>query len=175
MAMGLLGHKLAQVGQAATIVSAGLLQSGQPASENGVATLRDRGIDISHHRSTQMTREHVSGADLIIAMERRHLREAVVLDPSSFAIAFTLKELARRAEAIGPRLESESVDAWLRRASAGRRPADLMGVAPDDDVEDPIGRPKREYEKTADELDALLDRVVNSLFPVPVSPISDPH
>lgn len=175
MAAGLLGDKLAQVGQAATILSAGLLRDGEPASENGVLTLRDRGIDISHHRSTRMLRDHVSGADLIIAMERRHLREAVVLDPSAFPIAFILKELARRAQAIGRRGEGETVDAWLRRASAGRRPADLMGEAPDDDVEDPIGRPKREYDKTADELDGLLDTVVRAMFPVPADTIADPH
>ncbi len=41
--------------------------------------------------------------------------------------------------------------------------SDLMGDDPDDDVADPIGRPRYEYEATAAELDDLLSRFVTLL------------
>jgi protein-tyrosine phosphatase len=157
------------------VTSAGLLRDGEPASAHGVRTLAERGIDIEQHRSRQITADMVADADLVLTMERRHLREAVVLMPSSFPTAFTLKELARRVGVIGPRRANETVEVWLHRASAGRRPADLMGEAPDDEVEDPIGRSKREYEKTADEIDALLGAVVAAMFPAASPSITDPH
>ena len=61
------------------------------------------GIDLRDHRSRQLTEPMVTSADLIIGMGRRHVQEAVLLDPPCWPRAFMLKELVRRGNAVGPR------------------------------------------------------------------------
>ena len=165
MAAGLLRRRLEDRGADAQVLSAGLLVEGRPASDHGVTAMRRRGIDIVDHRSQRVTRELVEQADLVIAMERRHVREVAVLQPDAFARTFTLPELARRAEVGGPRSSDESVQEWLEWIGAGRRPSDMLSESPDDEVADPIGRSAREYEKTAVELEHLVGVVVDHLIP----------
>jgi len=145
--------------------SAGLRFDGEPASANGVDVLADRGVDLSGHRSRIVNRELLEGTDLTLAMSREHLREAVLSLPDTWPRAFTLKELVRRGEMIGPRAPGESIDAWLARAHSGRNRTDLLGSSPDDDVDDPIGLSRSAYEKTADELSDLVERLVDLLWP----------
>ena len=82
-------------------------------------------------------------------MERRHVREVVVLDQRAWSRAFTLKELVRRASEVGPRASEESLAEWLQRVNAGRRPADLLGQSRDDDVADPTTDPLADYDAMA--------------------------
>jgi protein-tyrosine phosphatase len=170
MAEALLRHRLSGLGVDARVASAGLLRPGQPASEHGVDILRGRGLDMTSHRSQSMTRDLLRGHDLIIAMAREHVREAVVLDPSLWPRTFTLKELVRRGEAIGPRRSGEPVADWLARAAQGRRISDLTGSSPADDVADPYGGPRTAYERMATELDDLLDRLVSLMFTAAMAP-----
>lgn len=170
MAEALLRHRLSGIGVDARVASAGLLRPNQPASAHGVDILRERGLDMTGHRSQAMTRELLRSSDLILAMAREHVREAVVLDPSLWPRTFTLKELVRRGEAIGPRGNAEAVGDWLARAGQGRRVADLTGSAPADDVADPYGGPRSAYERMAAELDDLLDRLVTLLFAGAMAP-----
>ena len=164
MAEVLLRHRLGDLGVDATVASAGLLRSGQPASAHGVDILRGRGLDMTTHRSREMSRELLGSADLILAMAREHVREAVVLDPGLWPRTFTLKELVRRGEAVGPRQAAESLADWLARVGQGRRISELTGSSPADDVADPIGGPRVAYERLAAELDDLLDRFVALTF-----------
>jgi len=145
--------------------SAGLRFNGEPASANGVDVLAERGLDLSTHRSRIVDRDLLGDTDLALAMAREHLREAVLALPDIWPRAFTLKELVRRGEMIGQRAPGESVDAWLARAGQGRNRADLLGASLDDDVEDPIGLSRSDYQKTADELTDLIDRLVYLLWP----------
>jgi protein-tyrosine phosphatase len=168
----LLRDRLARAGVDARVRSAGLISEGAPASPNGVKVMAKRGLDLRSHRSTPMTPDAVAGSDLIVGMAREHVREAVVLDQGSFARTFTLRELARRAQQAGPRRVGpdgalEPFDAWLARVGAGRRPAELLGSSTTDDVADPIGLSKRTYERTAQEIEDLVDTFVGLAFPVP--------
>lgn len=121
-----------------------------------------------------MTAAHVRSADLLIGMAREHVREAVVLDPDAFARTFTLRELVRRGEAVGHRRVEggrlEPFDVWLERVGRGRRTVDLLGHDDSDDVADPMGMSKRVYERTAVELETLVDRLVELSFPAVASP-----
>lgn len=144
----------------ARVQSAGLLSGGSPASEHSVDLLRDRGLDISGHRSQKLTPELLRGANLVVGMAREHVREAVVTAPDVFPRTFTLKELVRRAEAVGPRQEHETLDQWLAQVHGGRSPRDLMGVSQQDDVKDPIGLPRGAYVTMVTELDDLIERLV---------------
>ncbi|MDP9019736.1 MAG: hypothetical protein M3N25_02860, partial [Actinomycetota bacterium] len=78
-------------------------------------------------------------------------------------------ELVRRGRAMGSRRPGQSLGEWLRRAHVGRRPADLLGDDPDDDVADPIGGPDHRYAVTADELDQLIGELVGLAF-APAAP-----
>ena len=165
MAEALLRHRLEGRSVDVHVGSAGLRLVGERASAHGVDVLADRGIDMSAHRSRILDRELLEGVDLAIAMSREHLREAVLALPDIWPRAFTLKELVRRGSAIGIRAPGESIDAWLSRAHAGRQRADLLGQSPDDDIDDPIGLPRSAYERTANELSALVDHLVDLLWP----------
>lgn len=165
MAEGLLRERLRRAGVDAHVHSAGLITEDRAASDHGVTAMSRRGIDISAHRSRRLASGLVAVADLILGMERQHVREVAVLDRSAFERTFTLPELARTARVIGPRPPDESVHDWIRRAGSGRRPQDLLGSRAADEVPDPIGRPAREYEATARQLEELIDTVVHHLFP----------
>ena len=103
------------------------------------------------------------------------MSEPAAHDPTAIRIerTFTLKELVRRGEKVGPRGPREPVSAWLGRVGTGRVVSDLMGEDENDDVADPIGRPPAVYEATAVELDDLTSRfvglLVGSATPVPRS------
>ena len=149
----------------AEITSAGFVTEDRPASPPAVDLLAGRGMDLRAHRSQRVTADHLGAPDLILCMERMHVREIAVLDREAFERTFTLPDLARRVEAHGPRREGEGVRDWLRRIGAGRRPADVLGIAAEDEVPDPYGRPAAADRRTAETLDDLLDGVVSHLFP----------
>jgi protein-tyrosine-phosphatase len=83
-----------------------------------------------------------------------------------FSRCFTLKELVRRGEAAGPRRRDEQLDAWLARVSTDRRPMELLGESAEDDVADPyLGSPKV-YAACIAELDDLVQRLVDLVWPM---------
>jgi low molecular weight protein-tyrosine phosphatase len=163
MAEGLLRRLFAHAGVGASVGSAGLLPGGAPATPDAVATMAARRVDLRHHVSRTVDADMAQGTPLIIGMTRYHVREVCASYGAPMERTFTLKELVRRGEEVGPRNEGESVYAWLARVAAGRRPADLMGDDPDDDIADPVGRPRSVYEDTADELEGQLRRFVDLL------------
>jgi len=165
MAAALLDRALRTRGVEATVHSAGLLDAARPASPHAVSVMTTRGLDLGGHTSRPMAADLLEGADLIIAMERQHVREAAVLAPSSYPRTFTLKELARRAAGAGPRDPGVPVEEWLAGLAEGRRVAEHLGSSPDDDVADPYGRSERAFRRTADELEVLCDAVVELLWP----------
>jgi protein-tyrosine phosphatase len=163
MAEGLLRRLFAQAGVGASVGSAGLLPGGAPATPDAVATMASRRVDLRHHVSRTIDAEMAQSTPLIIGMTRQHVRESCASYGAPMDRTFTLKELVRRGDEAGPRDEGESVYSWLARVAAGRRPSDLMGDDPGDDIADPVGRPRSVYEDTADELEGLLRRFVDLL------------
>jgi protein-tyrosine phosphatase len=138
------------------VTSAGLLEAGHPASGGSVRALAARGVDLGEHRSRQLDADAVMDADLVIAMARSHLRDVVVADPSAFGRTFTLRELVRRGEVVGP---ARSFAGWLALVGEGRRTGDLLGDDPNDDIADPIGGPDVDYERTAAQIEDLVERL----------------
>jgi protein-tyrosine phosphatase len=159
MAAALLARRLDDAGVKAVVSSAGLLFDGKPATDHGQAVMADRGLDTSAHRSRRLRPDIVNGPDIVIGMARSHVREAVTLAPDIWKRAFTLKEIVRRGEERGGRAAGEPLEDWLARLHAGRRLPDLLGDSDADDVADPIGGPRRSYERTAEELDDLTARL----------------
>ena len=165
MAEALLRERLRARGVDATVSSAGISFDGREATEDAIRAAEALDLDITAHRSRVMNTELVRQADLVIGMERLHAREAVVLGPSLLTRCFTLKELVRRGEAIGARREGETLEDWLARASAGRRPMELLGESPDDDIADPYQQSPKVYARCIAELDDLTERLVNLAWP----------
>ncbi len=170
MAEALLRQRLTEHGLSVSVSSAGLYPAGSPATAEAIRAMADRGLDIRAHRSRQLDVGLLAGAELVIGMTREHVREVAVIDGSALARAFTLKELVRRGGEIGPRRRGESVTAWLARAGVGRRREALLGIGhdPDYDVEDPVGRPLGDYQVTAAELEDLIDRLIDLVWPAEV-------
>lgn len=163
MAEGLLRHRVGDRGVA--VSSAGMLRDGDAASTHGISALSRRGIDLVAHQSRRMTADLLRQADLVLGMAREHVREAAVLAPEAWGRTFTLKELVRRGEQAGPRALDQPLDEWLAKVGADRRRSELMGGGAADDIADPYGMAASDYERTACELEDLVDRLVALVWP----------
>jgi protein-tyrosine-phosphatase len=164
MAEALFLHRVATVGEPVHVHSAGLITEGEAATPFGVEVMAGRGLDLSGHISRRLSAELINEADLILGMGRRHVAEVCVLVPEAFGKAFTLKELVRRGEEVGPRKPGQTLADWLADVHWGRTRRDLLGRSSDDDIADPVGKPKPVYERTAVELEGLLDRLVHLVW-----------
>lgn len=166
MGAALLRRELHRRDPEIVVASAGVLaRDGSPATAGTVKAARDFGIDLHGHRSQAATRDVIAGSDLVLAMERMHVREVVVLDRQAFGRSFTLKEIVRRGEAHGVRRAGESQVQWLAAVHHGRRPTELLGSGTDDDVADPTSDYSVDHEAMAAEVDDLMLRLVDLLWP----------
>ena len=159
----LLAAHLEELGVDAHVHSAGLLSSGQRVPDHGVAVMAARGYDTTAHRSRRLSAELVGAADLIVAMAREHVDEIVAASAAAWDRTFTLKEIVRRGEQLGPRRAGEDLAGYVARLHAGRRRSDLAGSDPGDDVDDPMGATRSVYERTAAEIDDLTARLARLL------------
>ena len=155
----------------AEVDSAGLGEPGFPATESTSAVAARRGLDLAQHQSQLLTADLINSADLVLGMERVHVREVVLASPPAWPRTFTLKELVRRGEALGPIEPGEPLGAWLDRAHEGRRTQELLGASPVDDIADPTGGPIGEHEDLAAELEDLVGGLVNLVCPDERAPI----
>ena len=145
MSEALLARKIAEFGMFVPVRSAGLVGGGEPAPPEVISTMAAYGLDVSHHRSHLVTAPDLREAGLVLAMAREHVRHAVVTEPAVWPHVFTLKELARRGDQVGPRMPAEPLAGWLARVHDGRARAALLGDSADDDVADPFGGPPDAY------------------------------
>jgi protein-tyrosine phosphatase len=159
MAAALLRRRLAALGVTVPVRSAGTTSSGDPPHPEVISVMASYGIEIVSHRSRIASAADLASARLVLAMARDNLRHAAITEPGAWPRAFTLKELVRRGEQIGPRHADEPLSSWLLRVHAGRDRTLLLGDSLDDDVADPAGGPLRAYADTAE----LLDRLVKKL------------
>lgn len=159
MAEGLARHLAAEQGCEITVSSAGLMRGGAPAAEYAVQVCAERGVDIAGHISRQISSEIVDAADLILTMERMHVREIAVQYRQTLPRLFTLKEFVRRSFVV-PRDDQEVFADWVLRISSARQISDLMATGLDDDIADPMGRGIRHFVSTANELSVDVKRVL---------------
>jgi protein-tyrosine phosphatase len=159
MAAALLTQRLAALGVTVPVRSAGLISSGDPPHPEVISVMTEYGIEIASHRSRIVCGADLAPASLVLTMTRDHLRHVAITDPGAWPRAFTLKELIRRGEQIGPRPSDEPFQQWLSRAHAGRERMSLLGDSTYDDVADPAGGPLRAYADTAGLLHSLVTRL----------------
>jgi protein-tyrosine phosphatase len=149
-------------GTGVTVLDAGFGDPGHPVTEGTLKAAGDLGLDLSDHLSTRIDAGMLAAANLVLTMERAHVREIVVENPELWAKTFTLKELVRRAEEHGAREPGEPLAGWLARIAQGRARTDLLGRSPLDDVADPTTDRTVDYDTTAEELQELIDKAVGS-------------
>jgi protein-tyrosine phosphatase len=166
MTEAFLTRALDRAGVAANVSSAGVnaLVGSAPPPEV-IEVMRGHGLDVAGHRARQLVETDVAASDLVIGLTLEHLREAVVMDPTLLQSGYTLKELARRAGAAGPRPSTAALGEWLAALTDGREIDDLLGDSSDDDFPDPIGMPIGAYRRAAGDLAELSNDVVRLLWP----------
>ncbi|MGN6693116.1 MAG: hypothetical protein ACTHN0_02985 [Aquihabitans sp.] len=167
MAEALLRARLATVAPDVVIGSAGVLFEGHPAERNAVRALARHDIDLSGHRSRVVSLDLVEDAAVIIGMERRHVVAVADLDADLFARTFTLPELVRSVDLVGPRPEGTDLRSWVERAGSLRTLAQYGLADRSDEIADPMGGSARTFRACADAIDGLLATFVSLAWPTP--------
>jgi protein-tyrosine-phosphatase len=103
----------------AMVRSLGFGPEGLPAISDAVDAMKRRGLDVSGHRSRQVTATNAEAADLILTAEKDHVIKIGAAAPEVFRRTFTLPEFCDLASVVpaGPGGLSE----WARELSHGRR------------------------------------------------------
>jgi protein-tyrosine phosphatase len=169
MAAAFLRHHLASVDADVVVTSAGTRAVHLEVDQHAVAALERRGLDISGHRPRRIDDDIVGddGADLIVTMSRDNLRDLAVSHPRAFARTFTLREIVRRSSVarLPPVLghdHQQLFTSWVQQIASGRRPNDLLGSDPADDIADPYGRGFPAVSRSADDIDTLTKLLARS-------------
>jgi protein-tyrosine-phosphatase len=157
------------VADSVEVASAGLPSEGEPmptqCPPEVLEAMATYGIDLSGHRSRELTESLLGDSDLIVGMGTRHVQEAVLLDPSCWQRTFKIKEFVRRGEAVGQRRRDQEIPEWIERVHGSRTRASLVGRSSDEEVADPYGGPPERYRATAIELGELVVRLTQLLWP----------
>jgi protein-tyrosine phosphatase len=167
MAQVLLRARLEERGIAAHVHSAGTLAWGGRATGNAEIAMHERGLDLSRHHSTALTRGLVRNADLVIGMTREHVWRVTGLSSEAAERAFLVGELVRLGAMVGARDAEggETVRAWALRVARARPDGPIGRYG--DEVDDPVNEPLHVYRATADRLDRDLTSVADLLAPPP--------
>jgi protein-tyrosine-phosphatase len=165
MAEGFARRAIAERGKDWTTSSAGILQSAPLMVADALRAVKEADPSMSAHRSKVLDVEQIRGADLVLGMTREHVREVVVMERDAWPRTFTVKELVRRGDAMGPRHEAQEPAQWLRLAGIGRRRRDLQGASPLDDIEDPMGLPAADGRKIASAIRCAVENLIDLMAP----------
>lgn len=122
----LLRHRLAP--GKVVVESAGLAAlAGNPIDPTAAALLEDRGVKVNGHVARQMTPELVNAADIVLAMDRRHVSAIHAQVPHARGKTFLLGKWqgdlaipdpygkSREAFEASFRMIDTAVDSWLSR------------------------------------------------------------
>ena len=175
MAAALFARETAGSGESVETASAGILPGARAVPGEVVEVMGAYGIDLSGHRSRTIHAAVVADADLLVGMGRRHVREAVLLDPGSWPRAFTLKSLVQRGREVGPRAPGSDLTSWLDAVHDGRTRTELAHRSTVDEVADPYGGPLSGYRATARELSELTSELAALLWPGRAGKEDDPR
>lgn len=168
MAAALFAEQIEQLATPVEVSSAGIRATGGLANrgvpDEVLEVMLPYGIDLGAHRSRALSQSMLEQSDLIIGMGRRHVQEAVLIDPPSWPKSFMLKELVRRGNQLGPRRPDQGFRSWIDAAHGDRTRQGLVGRSPDDEVDDPYGGSLSEYRATAAELAELTLELTGLLW-----------
>jgi protein-tyrosine phosphatase len=158
-----------------SVSSAGLMTGGEPAATGAVAAMAARRVDLTDHRSTRLSPELIEGSDLVLTMERQHLRASVARRADAFDRIYTLAELVDRSRRRGGPTDRDHLEDWLGRMHQGRTLRGQFAEDPADEIADPLGAGADAFEATAERLDALISSLIASMamIDVPLLPMDE--
>ena len=148
-------------------VSAGLLGLGPvPALPEAVELAKSHGLDLTSHRSRDLSGVDLEPFDLVLGFERSHVQAAVVDASAHMESTFTLPELVLLLEGISERVANADPVVRARErvadAHAARLPTFRTSGMPE--IVDPLGRSRREQRAIAEEVCRLTGRLAALLF-----------
>jgi protein-tyrosine-phosphatase len=165
MAAALLRARLDEDDVGLRVASAGFMSDGAPAPPEVLDVMAAIGIDLSDHRSRLVRPELLAAADLIIGMTRQHVIDVADRMPDVWVRTFTLAEIGRRGENLGPRRQGETLSQWVSRLHGGRTRASILSLPLADDIPDPMGRRLRAYQRTRDVLTNKVEGLAALIVP----------
>jgi protein-tyrosine phosphatase len=150
----------------------GLRGRGMP--DQAAALSRQFGGDPSAHVARELTVEHLTSSNLVLAMSREHRRAIAELSPRAIRYTFTLREFARLVHDLTDDDLSEAASLPLdntaaRFASVVGLTAAQRGMVPppenpdDDDIVDPYRQSDNVYTESARQLVPAVTAVVSLL------------
>jgi protein-tyrosine phosphatase len=98
-------------------------------------------------RARRLAPAMIDGADLVLTAEAAHRSAVVEVRPNAVNRTFTLFQFARLLESAAPS-GSDDIAAVIAAARSARPHA----RRDDDDLHDPVGRPRADYEATAERI-----------------------
>lgn len=173
MAEGMLRKLARDRGLDVEVRSAGVAaMKGASISRHAEAVLRDRGIKDTFE-STPLYAELAEWADLILTLTQGHKRQVIHSFPETADKIFTLKEYVEEDASILATLEEFrrlAADRELARALGNEWPAEqqrrldeLHLRLPAFDISDPFGGSRADYDRTAAEISAALEKLITKL------------
>ncbi|MFF4208644.1 low molecular weight phosphatase family protein [Streptomyces sp. NPDC001796] len=120
------------------------------------AVLEDLGADSSGFVSRPLTTQLVASAALVLGLAREHREAAVRLAPWALRRCFTLREFMRLADECDSGVGGFGA---VVAAAAARRGATAPVPPADDDIPDPLGRPRQALYECAREIDGTVSRL----------------
>jgi protein-tyrosine-phosphatase len=158
MAEALLRHELTRRGCSnVEVSSAGTwAYDGSEATMHAIKVLAGRHVDLSAHRSRPLVAEEIEAADVIIAMTSVHVREILERVPRARHKVILLKEIPEIAA-----VPAADTAARIEALLTATRPHPRRGL----DVDDPMGLPRRAYERCAGDLEAGITALAEVLCP----------
>jgi protein-tyrosine phosphatase len=148
----------------AHVSSAGVLDLGPvEALPDAIETATALGLDLSAHRASCVIGRDLSGADLVIGFEQRHVATAVVDAKAPREKTFTLVEIVDLLERVLPATEEEPAERG--RQAVERAHALRQGrTEPAPEISDPLGGSAEVYRTTLKRVRDLSERLAIKLF-----------
>lgn len=147
------------------IGSFGRVFEGEPAHRHARTVVAELGGDLDRFRSRRWNRDRLERADLVLTMEVEHVRDLVVLEPGALRRVFTLPEFIRLGTEIGSRRRGEPLDRWIDRVGGRRDHRDYLRPGAVEEIDDPIGGPRRQFRVCAAEIDHHVRTLVDLAWP----------
>lgn len=160
-----LTRKFGPVADSVVVMSAGLQVVGtMPMHPYAQAELTRMGVPADGHKSMAFDPDVAGRAHLVLTATREHRDQVITLVPGALPYTFTLRELARLLEGLGPSdLPGKHLAVRVFRLHEVLQPRRglLAGVPPESlDIDDPIGGGRQDYRRAAAEIDAALQPLI---------------
>lgn len=146
------------------VSSAGFLEGGATAAPGAIRAMKEYGLDLSDHVSSQIDRSLVNLADVVITMEGSHILDLASIDPNAaqraVPMGVAVQDLTDPASRpMGP----TALRAWV---TSRRRDLDVV-LDERHDVPDPMGHSVRRFRRARDLIADAVGHLCDGWFGPP--------